>query len=194
MSCSAEATTPGADGSPQLLNDARTGNGIPDASSGIRPDAMEQPPQPDAMTTVDCTGADTEPNDSQGQATGQAAITDCDNEGGSAAGSVISGNEDWFTFDASDTSLCSLGPEVTITGNVQACLYLTCTSGTTEVGCPGGTTSATANGAPGCCGTSSFVLDSFNCTGTLSDDTTDHIQVTATSTDTCEQYTVAYNH
>lgn len=188
-----EATPPGADAR-ATGPDARTGNGIPDAS-GIRPDAMTGN-QPDAMPMVECMGADSEPNDSKAQATNQGTISDCDDEGGSATGSVISGNEDWFTFDATDNTidLCSINPTATITGNVQACLYFECNSGSLDLGCPTGTMPQGAGGGPtGCCSANSFEVSDYNCTGTASEASQVHIQITATSTDTCEEYTVAYH-
>ncbi len=185
--CSADATT-GADARITIVADAR-GSGRVDAR-GIRPDANLG--QPDAM--VPCEGADTEPNDTLLEATSQGTISDCDEEGGTAAGSTIAGNEDWFTFDATDNTsdFCSINPTVTFTGNVQLCLYFACNEGNVELTCPGGTTTA-ISGPAGCCGTSGFEITEYNCAGTTSEASRVHMQVSATSDQICEEYTIAYN-
>jgi hypothetical protein len=188
LACSADSPMD-ADASGQNLTDGG-GLTIPDAQA-VRPDSRTVG-APDAIPQVTCDGADTEPNNVQLDAVILPAITDCDDEGGSFAGSVISGNEDWFTFDTSDSALCNVGPEVNLVGNVQVCLLFACNEGTLDLTCPKGTT-APGGGADGCCGNSSFVVADYNCVDTGDEASKVHGQVTALSTNTCETYTIDFN-
>ncbi len=198
VACSADSPMD-ADASGQALTDGG-GITIPDAQ-GVRPDGQSSN-DPDAMVQVTCKGADTEPNNVQLEAENLGEINDCDydpqdpveGEGGVFEGSVISGDEDWFAFNATDGVLCSTNPSALITGNVQVCLSFVCTNGdgTLELTCPDGTTEA-GGGLQGCCGTSSFEITDYNCLGTLNEASQTHGQVTALSTDTCEAYSVAYH-
>ena len=196
LACSADAPMD-ADASGQARFDGG-GLTIPDAQA-VRPDAQTTG-GPDAMVQVQCDGADTEPNDIQQEAQALPTIDECDydadnpvaGEGGSLAGSVISGNEDWFTFDAEDTfSLCEVDPSVEVIGNVRVCMIFACTAGGTELTCPSGTTDV-GGGQLGCCGEAGFAVEGYNC-ATTDEDSKVHVQVTALSTDTCEAYTVNYS-
>lgn len=184
--------------------DARTGNGIPDASANgtpdaqrIRPDAQSNP-APDAMPQIDeCIGADTEPNNTQLSATSlhNDPITCVDGSGGDVAGSVISGDEDWFTYDSEDNINCQVNPTISIVGNVQVCAYYTCLAGDQQLDltCPAGDSIASGNN--GCCTEGGFEItqSNYNCLGTIDEASTTHFQVTALSTNVCESYTISYN-
>jgi len=195
LACSADAPMD-ADASGQARFDGG-GLTIPDAQA-VRPDAQTTG-GPDAMVQVQCDGDDTEPNDIQQEAQAQPTTNDCDydadnpveGEGGSILGSVISGNEDWFTFDATDASLCQFGPSVEVIGNVRVCMILACNAGGTELTCPSGTTDV-GGGQLGCCGEAGFAVEGYNCATTDEASNVD-VQVTALSTDTCEVYTVNYS-
>tara|TARA_R110002073_G_scaffold241497_3_gene403346 strand:+ start:33816 stop:34382 length:567 start_codon:yes stop_codon:yes gene_type:complete len=170
---------------------------IPDAQ-GVRVDAQPGT-SPDAMVQVTCDGEDTEPNNVQGDAQGLPTSDDCDydpkdpvpGEGGSIAGSVISGNEDWFTYAATDFAFCQVDPSVEVIGNVRVCMILACNSGGTQLTCPSGTTEVGGEQL-GCCGDAAFAIEGYDC------DTNDEaskvdIQVTALSPNTCENYTINYS-
>ena len=198
LACSADAPMDAdASGQPRVDGGGLT---IPDAQ-GVRADAQPGT-SPDAMVQVTCDGADTEPNNVQGDAQGLPTINECDyntdnpvaGEGGSIAGSVISGNEDWFTYETDDTFRfgCRVDPNVEVIGNVRVCMILSCNEGTTELSCPAETT-AVGGGQIGCCGEAAFAVEDFNCTGTTDEDSKVDLQVTALSPDTCENYTINYS-
>ncbi len=150
---------------------------------------------------VVCDGADTEPNDTQLAATSLSVDPLSCGDGASAGtipGSVVSGNEDWFTVDVDDGNLCAVDPFFSIVGNVQVCAFFTCLQGdnaldSNDFVCPDG--DSTPSGDNGCCTQGGFDMpnSTIDCVGTTSEDLKVDVQITAISTDTCEEYTVSYH-
>ncbi len=183
---------------------------IPDASrtradartTTPRPDARGFPPTADAQSMPDAAPDCSDPNeDNNTSATAFALVpsngsfTDCDDTGGTISGAAQNTDLDWFTYSAEDVNFCGVDPTVSIaSGNVEVCLFVTCTGATTELTCPQGTTDATDGALVGCCSTSGFTIDSFNCDGTLSDDATSHIRVKAAQENMCIAYSIGYHY
>ncbi|MEZ4439081.1 MAG: hypothetical protein R3B72_08330 [Polyangiaceae bacterium] len=142
-----------------------------------------------------CNDPGPEPNDTLATATYLGSIDDCNGSGLTFQGVLDGDDVDWFTYDAADVSFCSVDPyrELVADSQVRLCKYLDCVSGTTQVTCPSGTSTSTASGLDGCCGTSPFTVD-VNCTGTLSDDTTVYFRIDKPSGFSCVSYSGSFHY
>lgn len=183
--------------------DARIDTPRADARTTPLPDARIFPPFVDAMPLPDA-GPEcddpSEPNDTENTSTVLADITDCDGTGGTVSGAADADDEDWYSYTAEDVFndgilTCSVDPTVSIaTGNVEVCLFLSCTDKETEFTCPDGTTATTVGTIEGCCSTSGFTVDDLNCLDTFSEDATNFIRVKSASQDSCETYSVGFHY
>ncbi len=115
---------------------------------------------------------------------------------------------DWYTFEASDNSFCTIKPNAkidTMSGDYDVCVYFTCkgqspTSG--MVSCSAGTKTSSGSGpmgAFGCCSTNAGTLSDFakispSCsTGGLgSESGTVWVKVTPKAGATCGSYVLSY--
>lgn len=117
-----------------------------------------------------CHELDPEPNDSRATAVPRETLTDCDDAGSSATGTLGSDDDvDVWEFRASDTFGCTVNPTAASTAVARVCLLAECDG--ISLSCPHGF-AASDSGREGCCqltpGTVSLQLD---CAGT-SDDAT----------------------
>lgn len=101
-----------------------------------------------------------EPNDSQATANDFGTVSDADSAGKNFC-AVLSGpnDVDWFTYHGSDDLFSEVDPFQTISNGTagRLCVFFKCDSGTTTIGCSGGSTAATApGGQSGCCATAPF--------------------------------------
>jgi len=117
-----------------------------------------------------CHELDPEPNDSRATAVPRETLTDCDDAGSSATGTLgTDADVDVWEFRASDTLGCTVNPTAASTAVARVCLFAACDG--LSLSCPDGF-AASDSGREGCCqltpGAVSLQLD---CAGTSEDAT-----------------------
>lgn len=142
-----------------------------------------------------CNDPGPEPNDGLAQATYLGTIDDCDSSVMSFSGVLGDNDVDWFEYDGTDVSFCSVNPSRTITADAQVrlCKYPTCVQGTPEFTCPAGTSQDSTGGLLGCCSTGE-VSFGFGCSGTISDDATVYLRIDKPSGFSCVSYSVSFHY
>lgn len=142
-----------------------------------------------------------EPNDTAATAYAFGPIGCSDSSPGKIYGVLADeGDVDWFVYDGQDEISCQVNPTVGVSvsaGIARVCAYFACVgSADTDLGaCPLGTsTDQSADGWPGCCGTTDFTVD-LNCTGTINDESLVYLRVDdPTHGSTCAPYTVTFHY
>jgi hypothetical protein len=99
-----------------------------------------------------------EPNATEEAAHDLGALVEGDAGVARLCGVLPGADVDWYTYLAR-TALDAAGRALVSESTIEVCKYLECTSGTTEVACPVGTTPATSpGGRAGCCDSGGFEL------------------------------------
>ena len=164
----------------------------------------------DTCTAGACMGSTPVDGDDTAPGTTLAKKSDCNNSSKTQAMVAPAGDEDWYTFQASDDTFCSLYPSVRIdqmAGDYDLCVYFTCKNGKNSsgsVGCDVGTkVSGGPGGAWGCCSAHAGlgaekieVLSTCSALGAGDDGGTATIQVKAhspTSVNICGGYTLTWS-
>ncbi len=144
-----------------------------------------------------------EPNNSSSSSATLAAKSDCDPESSLSALVSPAGDTDWYTYEVSDDTFCTIKPSVTLDnlgGDYDVCIYFVCkgkSAASDQVSCTAGSKTAGngPGGAFGCCSSNPGTdlefakidpLCSFLATG--SESGTVWVQVTSKSGATCGSY------
>lgn len=169
-----------------------TAGGAPTTSSGSSPVTTSS-----SSSGTTCNDPGPEPNNTMGAASYLGAIDDCDSSGLAFSGVLANNDVDWFSYDGSDVTFCSVNPSRTITADTQVrlCKYPTCVSGTPEFTCPAGTSPDNVDGVDGCCSTSE-VSFGFGCGGfgQVSDDAEVYLRIDKPSGIDCVSYSVSFHY
>ncbi len=160
-------------------------------------DGQDEGPAGEASVTVltGCTDTDVhEPNGTEGAAAVLETIDDCDDSAATLGGFINGPSDlDWFRYESEDSAFCSGEHDFTFQGNVTVCAFFACNDSSNPYPvCENDSVAAwSAEGLPGCCGTSDFAVET-GC-GSWSDDLT--VWLLATSlTAVCEPYSITYHY
>lgn len=143
-------------------------------------------------TPVPCDDVGFEPNETESSATDLGAISDCDGSGSSLGAKLdTEADVDFYAYDGSDDSGCTVDPTVTTGDSVRVCMFADCSG--VSAGCTAGT-SSNLGGLPGCCvdGPGTVTVD-VNCSG-ISDDATMYIRIDQGAAGVCTDYSFDYHY
>jgi hypothetical protein len=189
--------------------DAITGVCAP-AVNGTACDDKNNCTTTDGCSNGTCVGSSASDGNDASPGTALAKKSDCDGSSNTKSILAPGSDVDWFTFTASDDTLCSIYPSVRVdqmAGDYDVCVYFACKDGKSSssvVGCDkGAKVSNGPNGAWGCCSanaglgaehvqlnTTCSTLGLGNDGGTLSIEVTAHAPNTA---NICGGYTLTWS-
>lgn len=137
-----------------------------------------------------------EPNESESNAHDYNEIDDCDGSAILAAGSLLEGDVDWFSYTGNDTLGCLTNPAATVTSDapVRVCQFVECLEGDLELTCEAPATEETSpDGVPGCCADTEVSLN-IGCGGSLTaEDAQIAIRVDKPPTPVCASYELLFH-
>jgi hypothetical protein len=161
------------------------------------------PTGPDGGTTPDAAVTCVDPNDTGGSENTAKALTsidDCDVNGSTING-VVNGavDVDFYKFDGSDTTGCSVNPTLSTTSvGVELCMFASCLNGNIDFkSCTGGTQTALGPKV-GCCITATTTAEvsttlKYNCLDTLSESASIFIRARQVGGAACLTYSAKYH-
>ncbi|MBI5609161.1 MAG: hypothetical protein HY902_09795 [Deltaproteobacteria bacterium] len=110
-----------------------------------------------------------EANNSSASPATLAAKSDCDNESSLSAMLSPAGDSDWYTYEVTDDTFCTIKPSATLDnlgGDYELCIYFICkgkSAASDQVSCSNGSKTAGVgpNGAFGCCSSNPGIAPEF---------------------------------
>jgi hypothetical protein len=131
---------------------------------------------------IPCDEPEGEPNDDEASAVELDEVT-CSAMAMSTDAGLAGAESDWFTYHALQGIACPIGvdPHVSIQADsdLAVCIFATCDTGDTNVGCSGGAQeSDSPDGVAGCCDQNEVGINNFGC-GFNSSDATVWVRVTS---------------
>jgi hypothetical protein len=152
--------------------------------------------RPCKQVTDACEDYGAEPHDNQETAQNLGTISDADDDGSFACGTIKGTNDiDWYTFAGDDAFLNYVDPERSLVtqngGGGRVCVYLQCNNGSTSIDCGGATADTAPLGQKGCCSATS-VAPKLNCSG-LDDSAKIWIRVDTPQALACVPYQLDYH-
>lgn len=166
--------------------------GVPETAVDAATDSADT-----ADTRPVCTGSQAEPNNTIPSAALLPGIDDCDSSGSTLSGVLAGGGDpDFWHYLGKDKIGCAVDPFASTKNAVRLCVFVACSSGTTNVKkCNKGTAAVSPGGLNGCCtdGPGDVSVD-YSCPLVGSDDGADvFMRVDSPTATGCVPYEVSYH-